>query len=141
MNNPMTAQKFLRVIKRDETLEFSDPLADDTPNFTREERQCPVKVELMRPIEVHGEKQDFVVAKPSTLKQIQRFGRTGGSTEGNLLTLICQSVSLPKKVVLSMLPSDYKKLQQVLLEFSRNHIHKLKNATGRTDGRRNNRRK
>lgn len=116
---------YMRVIKRDEPLAVSDVLAGDPPNLTSEERRHPVKVELIRPVEIAGEKRDFVIVKPTTFKQFRRFGLSKGSIDKHLFPIICECTSLSKKVVSSMLPADFDKLKRLLLEFNRNHLPKL----------------
>ena len=121
----MKNENYMRLVKRDETLTISDALAGDIPNLTREERQHPVKVELIRPIEVDGEKRDFLIVKPTTLKQVQPLAK--GATDTKFLRLISECTGVPRKVLGTLLPSDFEKLKRLLLEFNRNHFQRMQN--------------
>ena len=121
----MREKNYLRVVNRDETLEISDPLTGDAPNLTREERQHSVKVELIRPIEIGGETCDFLIVKPTTYKQVQRFEK--GATDAKFLRLISECTGVSRKILGTLLPSDFEKLKRLLLEFNRNHFETLKN--------------
>ena len=118
----MREKNYMRVVNRDETLEISDPLTGDAPNLTREERQYPVKVELIRPIEVASVMRDFVIVQPTKLKRIRKWDRWKGDVNVKLLKFVSESVNLSPKVVGKMSVRDYEKLVAIVFEFNRVHL-------------------
>ena len=121
----MTTENACRVISRYETFEVSDPLAGDTPNLTRAERQHPVKIELIKPIEVRGVMRDYVIVQPTTLKRMRKFERQKGDPTVKLFNFVSESVNLSREVVGQMSLKDYERLIAVVFEFNSFHLENL----------------
>ena len=117
----MESRNYLRVIKRNELLEVSDPTADGVLNLTIEERKKPVKIELIRSVEVRGEMCDSLILKPPSRLQILRYDRWKGETHDKIFRLISMSAGVPKSVVGKMMPSDFDKVLAVISEFTKNY--------------------
>lgn len=111
----MTAKKYLRIIKRD------DLLSGEPPNLTPAERRKPVKIVLIRPLEVNGEIRDSLILKPPTRLQVLRYGGWKGTTDEKILRLISHVSGISIEVLGTMLPSDFNKVIAILSEFADNY--------------------
>ncbi|MDE0636702.1 MAG: phage tail assembly protein [Candidatus Poribacteria bacterium] len=109
-----------KVFTRDDNLDIPDPKQGDPPLLSADEQGMPVEVELIRPIEVDGQKMKSIVIDPSKMStdMMLRHQQQQGTDALKTLRWVCECTQLAEHDIKKMLPADYRRVATAVRAFT-----------------------
>ena len=109
-----------KVFTRDDDITPPDPREGDPPLLTVDEKNMPVEVELVRPIEVDGQEFRSIVIDPAKMDtgMMMAHQQQAGKDELKVFRWVCECTQLAEHDVRKMLPADYRRVATVVGAFT-----------------------
>ena len=109
-----------KVFTRDDEMIPPDPRQGDPPLLTADQKQMPVEVELIRPIEVDGQEVKSIVIDPSKMDtgMMLTYQQLQGTDDIKTLRWVCECTRLAETDIKKMLPADYRRVATAVGAFT-----------------------